>query len=114
MRRFWRRLGVAVLLLLLAAVAIGLWGVREFTLPGPLTAARTVIVSRGAGDDVIAMQLTDAGVIAQPQLFEVGAKLLSQGGRLKPGEYAFAASVSPRDIIDAMVNGRTIKRRITV
>jgi UPF0755 protein len=113
MRRFWRRLGAAVLLLLLAAAAIVGWAVHAFISPGPLAAAKTVVVPH-AGIDAIARQLADAGIIAQPQIFMAGAELTDRAGRLKPGEYAFAALVSPREIIDEMVEGRIVKRRITV
>jgi UPF0755 protein len=114
MRRFWRWLGATVLLLVLAAAAITGWGVYAFLSPGPLKTAKTVVVPRGVGIDAIASQLGDAGIIAQPQLFQLAATLISQAGRLKPGEYAFAAFISPRDIIDQMANGRTVKRHVTI
>jgi len=114
MRRFWRWLGATVLLLVLAAAALTAWGVYEFTSPGPLRTVRTVVVPRGAGVDSIANQLADAGVIAQPQLFQLAATLISQAGRLKPGEYAFAAFISPREIIDEMSMGHTVKRHVTI
>jgi UPF0755 protein len=113
MRRFWRRLGAAVLLLLLAAGAVVVWAVHAFVSPGPLAVAKTLIVAR-AGIDVVAAQLADAGIIAYPQLFVAGAQLTKQAGRLRPGEYAFAALISPRAVLDEMVEGRTVKRRITM
>jgi UPF0755 protein len=73
-----------------------------------------VVVPRGAGVDSIANQLADAGVIARPQLFQLAATLISQAGRLKPGEYAFAAFISPREIIDEMSMGHTVKRHVTI
>jgi UPF0755 protein len=113
MRRFWRRLGAAVLLLLLAVGAVVFWAVHAFVSPGPLAVAKTVIVPR-AGIDVVAGQLADAGIIAYPQLLMAGAQLTKQAGRLKPGEYAFAAFISPRAVLDEMVEGRTVKRRVTM
>ena len=113
MRRLWRRLGAAVLLLLLVAGAIAGWAVHAFVSPGPLATSKTVIVPR-AGIDAIAAQLADAGIIAYPQLLMLGAQLTEQAGRLKPGEYAFAAFISPRAVLDQMVEGRTVKRRITM
>ncbi|HEX3498720.1 MAG TPA: endolytic transglycosylase MltG [Stellaceae bacterium] len=113
MRRFWRRLGAAVLLLLLATGALIGWAVYVFVSPGPLAVAKTVIVPR-AGIDAIAGQLADAGIIAYPQLFVAGAQLTKQAGRLRPGEYAFTAFISPRAVLDQMVEGRTVKRRITM
>ena len=50
--------------LVLAAAALTAWGVYEFTSPGPLRTARTVVVPRGAGVDSIANQLADAGKLA--------------------------------------------------
>jgi UPF0755 protein len=113
MRRFWRRLGAAVLLLLLAVGAVVFWAVYAFVSPGPLAVAKTVIVPR-AGIDLVAGQLADAGIIAYPQLFVAGAQLTKQAGRLRPGEYAFAAFISPRAVLDEMVEGRTVKRHITM
>jgi UPF0755 protein len=114
MRRFWRRLGAAVLLLVLAAAAVVGWAVRDFMSPGPLVVAKAVVVPRGAGIDAIAGQLGDAGVIAHPAVFALIVKLTAEGALLKPGEYAFPALVSPRDIVEEMASGRTVKRKITV
>ncbi len=114
MRRFWRRLGAAVLLLVVAAAAVVGWAFHDFTSPGPLLVAKSVVVPRGAGIDAIAGQLGDAGIIAHPSVFALTVKLTSEAGVLKPGEYAFAAFVSPHDIVEEMASGRTVKRRITI
>jgi UPF0755 protein len=113
MWRFWRRLGAAVLILLLAAATVVLWAAHDFISPGPLATAKTVIVPR-AGLDAIAEQLAASGIVAHPRLFVAGAQLTSRAGHLKPGEYAFAAFISPRAVLDQMVEGRTVKRRITI
>jgi UPF0755 protein len=113
MRRFWRRLGAAVLLLLLVAGAVIGWAVHDFVSPGPLAATKTVIVPR-AGIDAIAEQLAESGIIAHPKLFVAGTQLTKRASRLKPGEYAFAAFISPRAALDQMVEGRTVKRRVTI
>jgi UPF0755 protein len=113
MRRFWRRLGAAVLLLLLVAGAVIVWAVHDFVSPGPLAISKTVIVPR-AGIDAIADQLAESGIIAHPRLFIAGAQLTKRAGRLRPGEYAFAAFISPRAVLDQMVEGRTVRRRITI
>ncbi len=113
-RRLRRGLGATVLLLLLAAVVAAVWAVREVDAPGPLAAGKTVIVPRGAGIDAIASQLGEAGILRHPQVFALAARLSGQAAHLKPGEYAFAAAISPRGVVEAMASGRAVKRRVTV
>jgi UPF0755 protein len=108
--RFWRRVAVVAAVIVLAAA----WAWRDFSGPGPLREARTVIVPRGAGIDDIAAQLADAGIVAHPLVFRLGAALSGSAPRLKPGEYAFAAAISPLAIVEQMVEGRRVRRRMTI
>ncbi len=89
-------------------------GDLDYRAPGPLAADKTVIVPRGARIDAIADLLGDAGVLAHPLVFELAAELTGQASHVKSGEYAFAAAISPRAVLDEMANGRTVKRRITI
>jgi UPF0755 protein len=113
-RKLWRRIGFS--LLLLGSLALGVigWGVVEFLMPGPLDHDKTVIFPHGAGVDAVAEQLGETGIVAHPLVFNLAAQLTGQGGRLKTGEYAFAAAISPRGILAEMAAGRTVRRRITV
>jgi UPF0755 protein len=112
--RFWRRVGAVVVVIVLVAVLAAAWAWRDFSGPGPLAAAKTIIIPRGAGIDDIAAQLADAGVIAHPLIFQLGATLSGETPRLKQGEYAFAAAISPLAIIEQMAEGRRVRRRMTI
>lgn len=104
-------------LLLSAAVIAGfaaVWGWNEFTRPGPLTSETSVVIPRGAGMETIAHRLFAAGVIADPRILAIGAKITGQARRLKAGEFAFPAAVSPRAALDILESGATVVRRVTV
>jgi UPF0755 protein len=112
--RFWRRVGAVAAIIVLAAVAAAFLAWRDFSGPGPLAAAKTIVIPRGAGIDDIAAQLADAGIVAHPTIFRLGATLSGSVPRLKQGEYAFAAAISPLAIIEQMVEGRRVRRRMTI
>jgi UPF0755 protein len=113
-RRGWRYLGIAVLVVATALLAVGAWGVLDYRAAGPLAADKTVIVPHGTRIDAIARLLGDSGVLAHPIVFEIAAELTGEAAHVKPGEYAFAAGISPRIVLEEMANGRTVKRRITI
>ncbi|WPZ33653.1 endolytic transglycosylase MltG [Thalassobaculum sp. OXR-137] len=109
-------LRLASLLLSAAVIAgfAGVWAWTEFTRPGPLAAETTVVIPRGAGMETIAHRLHEAGVITDPRILALGAKVTGQARRLKAGEFAFPASVSPQHALDILESGVTVVRRVTV
>jgi UPF0755 protein len=99
--RFWRRVGAVAAVIVLAAVVAAALAWRDFSGPGPLVAPRTIVFPR-------------AGIVAHPTIFRLGATLSGSAPRLKQGEYAFAAAISPLAIIEQMVEGRRVRRRLTI
>lgn len=111
-RKARRRLTALALVAAVVAVALALaW--HLYTRPGPLAAARTLVVPRGAGAMAIARQLEGAGVVGSAHVFALGARLVD-GGALKAGEYTFPAAVSARGAVALLRSGRTVVRRLTV
>lgn len=100
--------------LILAGALILILGWSRYTLPGPLGEPRTVIVPRGAGVTDIARQLWRSGVIAEPYSFQFGTRVDDTATRLRSGEYAFPAGISPRDAAAMLAAGRTVVRRLTL
>jgi UPF0755 protein len=101
---------------LVAAAAGGAfwWGEREYRKPGPLAAAKIVIIPKGAHLVDIADRLAQAGVIDRPIVFRAGARLEDKAHLLKAGEYQFPAGVSQEAVVRLLVEGKTVVHRLTV
>jgi UPF0755 protein len=106
----------ALIAILGAVVALGIsaYGYLIFTSPGPLREPATVILPKGAGLAQIAESLASAGVIEQPLVFRAGVRVSRAARRLKAGEYHIAAGASPQAIMNLLISGKTVVRRLTV
>lgn len=112
-----RLLVAATFLIALAIVGAGVvysWAISKFEAAGPLEARQVVLIERGAGLQQIAQQLTDAGVIDNPLIFRFGARVTDQASKIKAGEFAFPARVSPKRALQIIVSGKTVARSLTV
>lgn len=99
--------------LLLAAVATyGVW--HEYTTPGPLTTAETVVIRKGAGLREVAAALTSAGVVRNAYIFALATFVSGRARALQAGEYEFAAAISARDAADLIGSGKVVRHRLTV
>lgn len=106
-------IGMVVVLVALGA-GVALWGHDRFVAPGPLAAAKTVIIPKGSGVAEIARRLGATGIVSHPLVFTLGVRLEERDRLLQAGEYAFPARISMRDAATLLVSGRTVKRRITI
>lgn len=107
----------ATFLLALAIVGAGVvysWAISKFEAAGPLEERQVVLIERGAGLPQIAQQLTDAGVIENPLIFRLGARVTDEATKLKAGEFAFPAAVSPKQALEIIVSGKTVARTLTI
>lgn len=104
-------------LVVLGVVIVGgglLFGRMQFDKPGTLEQARTVTIDRGAGVRDIAERLQREGVISSKWLFVAGVWLNREGGSLKAGEYAIPPRASMREVMDLLVDGRSVVYRLTI
>lgn len=53
----------------------------------------------------VANQLSQAGVIGRPELFEVMARLLGESAKLKAGNYEFSSPLTPLGLLQQMTRG---------
>jgi peptidoglycan lytic transglycosylase G len=93
------------------------WGIAAFQAPGP--AARNgketiVLIKSGVGLRGIGEALYQAGVIDHPDVFTIGVRLSGKTAALKAGEYAIPNHASMRDIMDELVEGKSIQHKVTV
>jgi UPF0755 protein len=109
-------LTLIVVLAVLAILAVGggaglAW--REATRPGPLQQEAIVLFEPGASATSMANELEKAGAVRYARLFLVAAKFKGHDGALKAGEYAIPAGASVVDIIDLLVEGKSILHYLT-
>ena len=107
-------LTMAVLVLAGGGIAAYLYGVNLYRRPGPLIEEKTVVIVRGSSLNAIARTLFAEGVIAEPDVFKLAAKIEDKAGALKAGEYAFAAGVSMQEALAQLVEGKTLSHRVTL
>lgn len=90
---------------------IGGWAVHHYLSPSNLSEQKLVLIERGKGVSTIAEVLEQEGVITQPLLFKIAARLSDS---LKAGEYEFPAQVSMAEVMRMMVEGEVYDRKITI
>jgi UPF0755 protein len=101
-------------LALFAGLGLALaWGFAQFTRPGPLARDLALVIQRG-GVEQVTKQLADAGVIEHPLVFALAIRLTGAAGRLKSGEYLFAAGITMEDVSRLLQSGKTVDRRLVV
>ena len=114
MRRGARIAVAGGVLATLLAAAGALYVVDRYQRPGPLAAATSVIVPKGAGVSEIARMLEAANVISAAPVFRMGARLEGLDGSLRAGEYRFPPAVSMRQALLMLRQGDTVVRRVTI
>ena len=90
-----------------------LWGYGQYKQPGPSTADITVIIESGTGIDGIARELNQAGVLANPLIFRIAARMAARENPPKAGEFAFPAGITPEGVLRHLQSGKTVVRRVT-
>lgn len=103
-----------LLLLIFAAGATAYLGKHKLEAPGPLDRERSVLVESKKGLREIASLLQREGVIDQTLPFIAGAIVLRATDALKAGEYLFEPGASQLDVLNTMIEGRSIQYSITI
>jgi UPF0755 protein len=83
--------------------------------PGnPAVAERLVMINSGMGAVAIGRALEAAGVVADARKFHWLCVWRRAGSRLRAGEYAFAAFLTPGQVLDRLMRGDVVKYRVTL
>ena len=119
-RRRGSLLGVAsgflsfILVLAVAALFVVGYGQRVFSSPGPLASDKTVFIVHGTNTSEIVDQLEREGVIENGALFNIGLTAYGKRSRIKAGEYQFKAMVSPDEVMNTLVDGKSVQHSVTL
>ena len=103
--------------ILLCMVVAGFHFIRmEFDRPGPLMVSTVLVVPKGESTTAIADRLAAEGVIRDRRIFLTSIFYfmhLKGQGSLKAGEYQFDKHASMREVLDTLVEGKSIQYRVT-
>ncbi len=101
----------ALALALLSALALaagGYMAYRMATGPGPSTEDTIILLEAGSSASSIAGDLEAAGVIEHRELFVAAVRLRGVQDQVKAGEYNIPAEASVMEIIDLLIEGKSI------
>jgi UPF0755 protein len=109
-----RRWAVWAALLFVLAFAVGAGGaVWRYRTPGPLPAARTVVIPPGT-TMTVARALADAGVIRAPRLFALAALVTTRAGPLHAAELRFPRHASFALVLAVLRSAPPVEHRLTI
>ncbi|MFK7839899.1 MAG: endolytic transglycosylase MltG [Bdellovibrionales bacterium] len=91
------------------------WGANQFTTIGmEADEPQLFVVERGDGANTIAFKLHAKDIIHDPYIFMIGTTVLGNHTFLKAGEYEIQPGMSQRDVMQLMVDGDIVGRRVTI
>jgi len=104
-----------VLVLMIGAGGVYVYGRQKLEAPGPLQEDKVVNIPARAGMTDIADILQREGVIDNNRWAFIGSVFaLKARSELKPGEYSFQKSASLRDVIGTIVEGKVVQHAVTI
>ena len=89
----------------------------QFDQPGPLATSTVFAIPKGEGVSAIAERLQHDGVIADRRVFMTSIlyfMYLKGQGSLKAGEYEFRKYATMREVLDTLVEGKSIEHKVTL
>jgi len=105
-----------VFILACAAVGVFYFIQTEFNRPGPLEVSTIFVVPKGESTTAIVDRLTSEGIITDRRIFMASVVYfmhLKGAGSLKAGEYKIDKQASMRQVLDTLVDGKSINYRVT-
>jgi UPF0755 protein len=116
--RTFLRVFFLLALLVGAAGAVGTWYVfTEFDAPGPQAPAgeETIVsIPMGTGLNQVATILEQNRVVRSGLIFRIGVIINRKAAALKAGEYAIPSAASPSQIMQILIEGKSIVYKLTL
>lgn len=115
MRRFL--IIAPICLIVLVGLAAGggyVWLKSAYFEPSIVPVDAVVLIKKGSGVSAISHQLSEDGLIANPDVFRFGMKFFDDERPLRAGEYRISAGSSPADIARVLKEADPITYRITI
>ena len=113
--RLFLRWLLGIVLLAVVAGGVAGWAYLSFTAPGPLTAEKIYEIPKTDTREQMASDLQENGIISDSRIFSAMALANGwRGGKLKPGEYRFAAGTSMQDVLSMVTAGKVLLHKVSV
>ena len=114
-----KKLGIAILLILIflsIVVAGGYLNIVTYAQKPPDTAPveQAVDIPSGQGFKALSALLYQKGIILHPVKFRLFARIKGYDKRIKAGEYMLSSAMTPKKILETMVNGKVYLHRLTI
>jgi peptidoglycan lytic transglycosylase G len=111
--------GIFTFFFLLACLSVAAfyWVRVQFDRPGPLATSTVIVIPRGEGVSAIAERLEREHVIGDRRIFMTSIlyfMYLKGQGSLKAGEYEFRKYATMRQVLDTLVEGKSIEHKVTL
>tara|TARA_R110000868_G_scaffold266274_1_gene525135 strand:+ start:4520 stop:5494 length:975 start_codon:yes stop_codon:yes gene_type:complete len=113
LKRFLLVLGF---LCITAALTIGgaaVYVYVQYTSPSRLVQGSDIVIPQGTGVRGIADIFRREHIIEEPLVFLMGVRISGLDRSLRAGEYHFPARVSPKQAVEILATGETVKRFVT-
>ncbi len=114
-----KKLGIAILLILIflfigaAGVYLNIVGYAQKP-PNTAPVEQAVIVQSGQGFKALSNLLYQKGMILHPVKFRLFARIKGHDKRIKAGEYMLSSAMTPKKILETMVDGKVYLHRLTI
>ena len=114
----WRNIAsnfltITIVLLIGVAVLVA-WARDQYDSAGPLAEAICLKVESGSTMRRVADDLASRGAVSSSYIFKVGADYEDKTTRVKAGSFLIGAHASMRDVMDLLIEGKTVAYRITI
>src|SRR5690606_15095170 len=106
-------LGLVVIGLVVAG-GLFLFGTSQFYADGPVEAETSFFVERNDGLGLVAQRLESQKLISSQWIFRAGGWALEKQRDLKPGEFVIPAGASMADILTILTEGKPVEYFVTV
>lgn len=103
-----------LVLIVLGAGLIFLYGKSEFESAGPLSEPQTVVINEGSSLSQISSKLLANDVIDNGWIFSQGVKAYKAQSSMKAGEYIFKPQMSMYDVMETIRSGKGILHKVTL
>ena len=110
--RIFLRLVVLSLILFLGGSVFSLYSLLYEQNEIPVS--KVVLVEKGDNLNQIARRLKQDNLLSSIAVFKAAARFLGKSTQLKAGEYRIPAYASAKEILDILVSGQTVSRRVTI